>query len=181
MLPRDKKLIQEQIDKISLGNFDKDNVQILLINIRDHITNNQSRLKELSHFVAHSIRDKGISYAHISKHAKQTKKVFKYGGKLTVDPIFNKDKIYSELELFLVKHKITYNKILLTQSYEKFFIALFNFLHDIEIKLDTDLVESVIFDGDYDSLTYIIKFKDDINGAIRLPRGVPIGFPVFNE
>ncbi len=63
MNQRNKIKIQEKLTKIQLNNFNVDDVEILLINIREFAREKEFKLLlEICDFVAHPNRDKGIIY-----------------------------------------------------------------------------------------------------------------------
>ena len=184
MLDRDKQNIQKQINSLSERDFNADKIQLLLINIRDYITNKKSHLKELCHFVAHSKRDRGISYEQTLKKINTMFKIMKKGGKWNISPIFDKDKIFDELILFFDKYKFVYNEIRLLANKDLFFISLYQFLDKVEIDIKHNDIEKIVFSywidkNGKDEISFVVIHNKDISGIVNLKKNVSIGLPLF--
>lgn len=54
-----RRAIINRLNEINLNNFSQDTIKLLLIEIRDYLSQN-SPLKEIAHFVAHPERDRGL-------------------------------------------------------------------------------------------------------------------------
>lgn len=183
-MQRDRDIIQDKINKLQSSTFVKDDIHILLITIRQYITNKKSTLLEICHFAGHSHRDKGYTFDIIKLKLDVAIKVFKIGGILAVKPFFDKDKIYKELELLLHKYKITFDNNQFILSKSLFFENLFDFLHNVEIDVNhpdiklTRLESHVDRNKNYD-LVFSTEFNKDIYGVVNVPKNVSIALPVF--
>lgn len=181
---RNKTRIQEQIDFLILGQFNKDNIELLLIRIREQITKKHKILKEICHFVAHSNRTQGYTFDHTIQKVSDMLDKFNKGGKWIVHPIFDKHDLYYELIEFLIEKGIYVDGVKLLSRKDLFFESLYLFLDDIEIDIKHDDIEKITFCHQFDSLNmqhmlFEIKLNKDIKGKIDLYENIPIALPLF--
>lgn len=181
---RDKNSIQKQIDLLVAGNFDSENIELLLVRIRDNVIKKDSLLKEICHFSAHSKRTKGYTFDLTLKKVSDMLTKLKKGGKWKVEPIFNKDDLFDELVEFLLINNISINKSQLTNNKNLFFKSLFNFLDKIEIDIRNQDIDKIVFEYYIDKLNdfhmvFVITLNKDIAGVVHLRKNVSIALPLF--
>jgi hypothetical protein len=175
--PRDKDKIQEKVRLIERGTLTVEDVEILLIRLRDNIAD--GKIKELCHFVAHSKRDKGHSIVVATPILENLVKAFQKGGTFTLSPIFKRGELIDELVFHFKKLGIQFNETNIRRNETNIINSLFDFLSDIEIKFKIPSIKEAKLEhvnkGSNPKLGLVITFNESINGLIKVPNNVKIG------
>lgn len=114
MTDSEKKEISAIIKRILVGNYQHNDIKLLLIAVRDH-TKNQI-IRELGDFVAHPKRTKGLLHARIFRYYDQFTTALQSGSStLNVEPPITEDIIVSNLINVLLdlfpSHEVYINRL----------------------------------------------------------------------
>ncbi|MBP7967626.1 hypothetical protein KAZ66_05150 [Candidatus Woesebacteria bacterium] len=103
--------IQELIDLINSGNFNRSDIGLLILWLRP-VTKENAILSDLANYIAHNdCRDQGISFNRVLKYIINFIDVAENGGKLLgPQPVFNKDEIIRQSIVTFKRLKLNYRK-----------------------------------------------------------------------
>lgn len=190
MKKQDLKII-ERICEIEKGLFDEDDIKLLLIEIREKLKD-ETFLKEICHFIAHSDRDKGICHKKVDVRYAKLKFVDENTRKILTPDFIEKNR--NKPERFFTDAMLNYidsDKIEKTQ----FELLILSGIDDLEnahflkyYKLNKKQIKRIISNA-YRLIDgyYVIKdtlkqaeylFIDDI---LKFIRGTVSGKPAFTE
>ncbi len=174
---RDKNKIQEKVKLIEEGSLKIEDIEILLIRLRENIPD--GIIKELSHFVAHSKREKGHTLMTATPMLNNLVKSFQKGGTFTLQPIFKRKDLMDELISHFKNLDIQFNEDYVRHNEANIISCLFDFLSDIEIKFKISEIKEARLEHahkeTYSKLALVMTFDKSINGVIKVHDNVKVG------
>jgi DNA modification methylase len=172
--------VQFAIDKIETDSFDHITLKGLLIDIRDYLPQN-SPIKELSHFIAHPIRNKGIAFDHLDVFISNFLAVNKKGGSFNVSPVYRKEEIIESLIDSLKQLGFTINEAIFKAKEESLIESISMLIEDTVLAINNKSIIDARIIRSNGKLAFSFLVDPSENGRIIFRPNVSICIPFWNK
>jgi hypothetical protein len=149
--------IISRINKIEVGDFTADDIELFLIHIRPYTENEDRLIRDICDFIAHpNIRNKGDTHGFLIEiFSKVVREKIKDGViDHPLDPIFTQEQIIDGLISLLERWEFQFDKSLLYQHADNITLAILYFLQGVEFNFTID---DTSYWGQFSSLGNINK------------------------
>jgi NCAIR mutase (PurE)-related protein len=172
--------IQAIVAKIESGLFERTDVKILFIDIREYL-DKHSLIREIAHFIAHpQERKQGITFDHLQKFVDDFIDAMKHGGKFKVEVIFPQKEVIDQLIKALQKLGISTNNALFTAQSTSITKFLLEIIDETNIDVKNAHVTNARISGVYvQGQIKSLVFKFNVLGVISVPPNISIAIPVL--
>ena len=170
--------IQQAIYKIQLGDFDRNVVKMLLMEIRDYLEKTNP-IKEVANFIAHPKRDKGSSFEHINNFINEFLAANENGGSFRVQALFSKRELINVLVKNLKDFGFIINPIRFIDNLDDIILCISEIIEDTEFNLNNDFIDSTTIVKTNGSISFIFQVNSKHIGKIKFRPNVSIGIPFF--
>lgn len=170
------------LQKICTEKYDRRDVKLMLLEIRDYLDSNSS-LKDIANCI-HPIRNKGNAFKKIKDHVENFLSVARNSGKLVVVPIYNPSELIAELVDCLSGLGFMFDKKALKTQLPNIIKLICEFMDGTKIDLKNPDVKDCHLELAVDNkgctvFCFCFNFCSPIIGALRVPTSVSIAMPFF--
>ena len=170
--------IQHAIYKIQLGDFDRNVVKMLLMEIRDYLEKTNP-IREIANFIAHPKRDQGSSFDHINKFINEFLATNESGGSFRVRALFSKKELINVLIKNLKDFGFIIDPIKFSDHLEDVILSISEIIEDTEFNLKNDFIDYTKIVNNKGTISFIFQVNNKHIGKIKFRPGVSIGVPFF--
>jgi hypothetical protein len=165
------------------GTASRRDVAALLIYIREDITGDL--IEDIAHCVAHTKRDRGYAYRHISRVVNQMLAAFEKGGSFGVELVFPIEKVIEQLADVLIALGIGVDRRKVIARQDALEHVLGSVLTETVIELPNPKVArcelALGLRHGKEVLTMNIHLSEELVGAVSVPTNVGLSIPVFGH
>jgi hypothetical protein len=170
--------IQQAIYKIQLGDFDRNLVKMLLMEIRDYL-GKTNPIREIANFIAHPKRDQGSSFEHINKFIKEFLAANENGGSFRVRALFSKRELINVLVKNLKDFGFIIDPMKFSDHMEDLILCISEIIEDTEFHLKNDFIDYAKIVKTNGTISFVFQVNNKHIGKIKFRPNVSIGIPFF--